>query len=66
MLRRFLRASGAPRPLVSQTGFSGETGYEIYLKDATLHAERLWNAVLAAVRAYRERNSKKTEVTEVA
>ena len=24
--------------IVSQTGFSGEKGYEIYLKDATLHA----------------------------
>jgi aminomethyltransferase len=34
--------------LVSQTGFSGEKGYEIYLRDATLHAETLWNAVLAA------------------
>lgn len=34
--------------VVSQTGFSGEKGYEIYLRDATLHAERLWAAVLAA------------------
>jgi aminomethyltransferase len=34
--------------IVSQTGFSGEKGYEIYLRDATLHAEDLWNAVLEA------------------
>ena len=34
--------------VVSQTGFSGEKGYEIYLRDATLHAERLWAAILAA------------------
>lgn len=32
--------------MISQTGFSGEKGYEIYLRDATLHAEDLWNAVL--------------------
>lgn len=34
--------------LVSQTGFSGEKGYEIYLYDATHNAEALWNAVVAA------------------
>jgi glycine cleavage system aminomethyltransferase T len=34
--------------IVSQTGFSGEKGYEIYLRDATVHAEALWNAVLEA------------------
>ena len=34
--------------VVSQTGFTGEKGYEIYLKNATLHAEDLWDAVLAA------------------
>ncbi|MGO1975431.1 MAG: glycine cleavage T C-terminal barrel domain-containing protein [Propionibacteriaceae bacterium] len=34
--------------LVSQTGFTGEKGYEIYLRDATLHAEALWNEVLRA------------------
>jgi aminomethyltransferase len=38
--------------IVSQTGFTGEKGYEIYLRDATLHAEELWNAVLEAGRAY--------------
>ena len=32
--------------VVSQSGFSGEKGYEIYLRDATLHAEDLWNEVL--------------------
>ena len=34
--------------IVSQTGFTGEKGYEIYLKDATLHADDLWGAVLEA------------------
>jgi glycine cleavage system aminomethyltransferase T len=34
--------------IVSQTGFSGEKGYEIYLRDASVHAEKLWNAVLEA------------------
>jgi len=34
--------------IVSQTGFTGEKGYEIYLKDATLHAEDLWYTVLEA------------------
>ena len=34
--------------VVSQTGFTGEKGYEIYLKDATRYAEDLWNGVLEA------------------
>jgi glycine cleavage system aminomethyltransferase T len=34
--------------VVSQTGFTGEKGYEIYLRDATLHAEDFWNAILEA------------------
>ena len=34
--------------IVSQTGFTGEKGYEIYLKEATLHAEDLWYALLEA------------------
>ena len=38
--------------IVSQTGFSGEKGYEIYLRDATLNAEKLWDAVLAAGEAH--------------
>ncbi len=38
--------------IVSQTGFSGEKGYEIYLRDATLHAETMWNAVLEAGKAH--------------
>ncbi len=38
--------------VVSQSGFSGEKGYEIYLRDATLHAEGLWNAVLDAGEAH--------------
>ena len=38
--------------VVSQTGFTGEKGYEIYLRDTTLHAETLWNAVLEAGKAH--------------
>ena len=34
--------------VISQSGFSGEKGYEIYLRDATLHAETLWRVVLGA------------------
>ncbi len=34
--------------VVSQTGFTGEKGYEIYLRDATLYAEDMWDAVLEA------------------
>lgn len=34
--------------IVSQTGFTGEKGYEIYLKDATKHAEDFWNTIIAA------------------
>ena len=44
-----LEATVAGLPVVvSQTGFTGEKGYEIYLRDATLHAEELWHAVLEA------------------
>ncbi|MEQ9811308.1 MAG: glycine cleavage T C-terminal barrel domain-containing protein [Azospirillaceae bacterium] len=44
-----MEAEIAGHPVViSQTGFTGEKGYEIYLRDATLHAEDMWNAVLAA------------------
>ena len=34
--------------IISQSGFSGEAGYEIYLKNATLYAEDMWNTVLKA------------------
>ena len=34
--------------VISQSGFSGEAGYEIYLRDATLYADEMWNAVLEA------------------
>ena len=43
---------GSCSVVVSQTGFSGEKGYEIYLRDATLHAEKLWGAVLEAGKAH--------------
>ena len=32
--------------VISQSGFSGEAGYEIYLRDSTLYADDMWNAVL--------------------
>lgn len=32
--------------LVSQTGFTGEKGYEVYAYDSSLHAETIWNAIL--------------------
>jgi len=31
--------------VVSQTGFSGEKGYEIYARDASIHAEEVWYAI---------------------
>ena len=46
------RIAGLP-VVISQTGFTGEKGYEIYLRDATLHAEEMWNAVLEAGRVHR-------------
>lgn len=36
--------------LVSQTGFSGEKGFEIYVRDATENAERVWDPVHEAVK----------------
>ena len=39
---------GGRNCVISQSGFSGEAGYEIYLKNATLYAEDMWNAVLDA------------------
>ena len=40
---------GAP-VIVSQTGFSGEAGYEIYVQDAMENAERVYDPVLASVK----------------
>ena len=34
--------------LISQSGFSGEKGYEIYLRNATLYADDMWDAVIEA------------------
>ena len=39
---------GGTACLVSQSGFSGEKGYEIYTIDASLHAEKVWYAVKEA------------------
>jgi aminomethyltransferase len=38
--------------LVSQTGFSGEKGFEIYVREATKYAERVWDPVLESVREH--------------
>ncbi len=35
--------------LVSRTGFSGEAGFEIYVREATENAEAVWNPVLETV-----------------
>ena len=34
--------------IISRSGFSAESGYEIYLYDATKYAEDMWNTVLEA------------------
>ena len=31
--------------VITATGFSTELGYEIYLKDATVNAEKMWNYI---------------------
>lgn len=31
--------------VVSQTGFTGEKGYEVYVRDASLNAEQVWYAI---------------------
>jgi aminomethyltransferase len=36
--------------LVSQTGFSGEAGFEIYVKEASKYAERVWDPVMETVK----------------
>jgi len=36
--------------LVSQTGFSGEKGFEVYVREASKNAERVWDPVLATVK----------------
>jgi aminomethyltransferase len=38
--------------VVSQTGFSGEKGFEIYVRDATKNAERVWDPVLETVESH--------------
>jgi glycine cleavage system aminomethyltransferase T len=38
--------------VVSRTGYTGEVGYEIYLRDATRNGQRLWDTVLEAGKPY--------------
>lgn len=40
------------RVVVSRTGYTAELGYEVYLHEASRHAQRLWDAVLEAGRAH--------------
>ncbi len=46
---------GGREVIISQTGFTGEKGYEIYLIDASLHAEDMWGAVLEAGKPHKLR-----------
>jgi glycine cleavage system aminomethyltransferase T len=39
---------GGSSVLISQSGFTGEKGYEIYVRDALKNSEIIWYAVLAA------------------
>ncbi|MBD42146.1 MAG: glycine cleavage system protein T [Pelagibacteraceae bacterium] len=39
---------GGRECVISQTGFSGAAGFEIYLRNSTLYADDMWNAVLDA------------------
>ena len=39
---------GGREVIISRSGFSAEAGYEIYLYDATVYAEAMWNAILEA------------------
>ncbi|MEW5424946.1 aminomethyl transferase family protein [Amorphus sp. 3PC139-8] len=38
--------------VVSQTGFTGEKGYEVYVRDATLNAEAVWYAIRGTGASY--------------
>ena len=38
--------------LVSQTGFTGEKGYEVYVRDASIHAETVWRGIQEVGRKY--------------
>ena len=42
---------GAP-VVISQTGFTGEKGYEVYVRDASLTAEAVWYAIRNAGASY--------------
>lgn len=43
---------GGADVVISQTGFTGEKGYEIYVRDAHENAEIVWNAVVDAGEEY--------------
>ncbi len=45
-------AIGGARVIVSQTGFSGEKGYEVYVLDATENAEAVWYPIRDAGAKY--------------
>ncbi len=43
---------GGASVMVSQTGFSGERGYEVYVRDASVNAEAVWHAIRGAGARY--------------
>lgn len=43
---------GGVECIISQTGFTGEKGYEVYAHDSTLNAESVWHAIKAAGEAH--------------
>ena len=40
------------RLVISRTGYSGELGYELYLRDASRDGVKLWDAVIQAGEPY--------------
>ena len=38
--------------VISRTGFSGEIGFEVYLRDATIYADKFWERMLSAGEPY--------------
>ena len=43
---------GGVSVLVSQSGYTGEMGYEVYVRDASIHAETVWNEILEIGQAH--------------
>ncbi len=43
---------GVASVVVSRTGFSGEEGFEVYLRDASVHADAVWHTIRGAGAPY--------------